>query len=85
MSKTNTTASEIEFIQNVAAEAEAQKVNTLNETEVEAVRNTISGMSEQEQKLAAETLPIGILFERIQNEVIASRQKLDKIAAIINE
>lgn len=81
MSKTKITASETENIQNV----EEKQVKTLNETEIEAVYNTIIGMSEQEQKLVAETLPIGLLFERIQNEVIVCRQKLDKIAAIIND
>lgn len=80
--RTNITASEKEKL-TVAAEAE--QTRPLNEKEIEAVRNTISGMSEQEMKLAAKTLPIGLLFDRIQNEVIVSRQKLDRIAAIINE
>ena len=48
MSRTKITASETEIIENMAEEEK-----TLNEAEVAAVRNTISGMSEQEMKLAA--------------------------------
>lgn len=81
-SRTNITAAEKEKITNAN---EAENVKPLNEKEIEAVRNTIGGMSEQEMKLAAETLPIGFLFDRIQNEVVVSRQKLDRIATIINE
>ena len=82
MSRTKITASETEIIENMA---EDMVVKTLNEAEVAAVKHTINGMSEQEQKLASATLPIGLLFERIQNEVVTSREKLDKIAAILNE
>ena len=81
-SRTNITASEKEIIENVA---EKTAVKPLTEKEIELVRSTIGGMTEQEQKLAAETLPIGLLFERIQNEVVVTRQKLDRITAIINE
>lgn len=82
MGRTNITAKEKEIIENMA---EVKEVEALNTAEVEAVKSAINGMTEQEMRLAAETLPIGILFDRIKNEVIVSRQKLDKIAAIINE
>lgn len=60
-------------------------VKPLNDKEIEAVKSAIGGMSEQEMKLAAEILPIEILFDRIQREVVVGREKLNKIAAIINE
>ena len=82
MGRTNITAKEKEIIENMA---EVKEVEALNTAEVEAVKSAINGMSEQEMRLAAETLPIGILFDRIKNEVIVNRQKLDAIAAIINE
>ena len=82
MSRGKITASETEIIEN-AAEKTVER--PMNEKEIETVRNTISGMTEQEQILAAATLPIGLLFDRIKNEVVASREKLDKIAAILNE
>ena len=82
MSRTKVTASEEAIIEGATVD---EVERPMNEREIEAVRNTISGMSDQEKKLAAATLPIGLLFERIQNEVVASREKLDKIAAILNE
>ena len=57
----------------------------LNNKEIEAVRNAIGGMSEQEMILVAETLPIGILINRIQSDFSVIKNKLDRIEAIINE
>ena len=57
----------------------------LNNKEIESVRNAICGMSEQEMILVAETLPIGILINRLHSDFSVIKNKLDRIEAIINE
>lgn len=52
--------------------------------EVEAIKNTIKGMSEQEKRIVAEELPIDVLFDRIKSDFFVMKQNLNRIADIVN-
>ena len=56
----------------------------LSHEEIESIKNTIKGMSEQEKRIVAEELPIEVLFDRIKSDFFVMKQNLNRIADIVN-
>ena len=56
----------------------------LSDKEIESIKNTIKGMSEQEMRIVAEELPIEVLFDRIKSDFFVMKQNLNRIADIVN-
>ena len=59
------------------------RINEMSPIEMEALTNTIRGMSEQQLRLVAQSMPVRIMCEEIANRYEVLAEKMTSITSIM--
>lgn len=61
-----------------------KKTSDMSPIEMESLTNTIKGMSEEQLRLVAQSMPVRIMCEEISNRYEFLSEKLNGIASVMN-